>query len=253
MCRDYPSPINTNSLSSYNPEPTGTQSATDASMGSGLSSSTSASALSLLAPRSCGSLNSDQATTYMPSGSKGTPSNSKGSPSNSGDSCSSTHHVDAAESVQPQHEVQRPDSTAELDTLSSSPHDQVAEYEPHSALDCHMTEAPACLTEAVGRHLQEFMLTHDSSECTSDLQVCSLPSPPLLTPHCLVCAGPACHCHASGAPASHTLCCLTHWLAASAMKTCIERMLPVMPRLFTLAADAFLLMPHVLIGGVMAI
>ena len=155
-------------------------------MGSGLSSSSSASALSLLAPRSCGSPSTDQATHYAPSSTQGSPSNSKETPTDSGDSCTCTRHVYAAESMQPQHEVQRPDSTAQLDTLSSSPHDQDSEYNLRSASNCHMTEEPACLTEAVGRYLQEFMLTHDSSEFSSDLQVCSLPSPPLLTPHCLV-------------------------------------------------------------------
>ncbi|KAL3130318.1 hypothetical protein ABBQ38_008150 [Trebouxia sp. C0009 RCD-2024] len=174
--QDYPSATATNSLSSYHPEPTDTQSAADVSMESDSTSSSSASALSLFAPRSCGTLCSDQGSPHRASSSKGSPSNSKESPSNSkettlsnsGASCSSTQSADAAESVQPHHEAGRPDTTAQLDTLSSHPNDQPPELYLRSTPDCHTTEEPACLTEAVGRSLQEFMLTHDSTEFTTE-------------------------------------------------------------------------------------
>ncbi|KAL3147801.1 hypothetical protein ABBQ32_002529 [Trebouxia sp. C0010 RCD-2024] len=168
--QDYSSANATTSSVFHHPQPTNTQSATDVSMKHDSTSSSSASALSLFAPRSCGSRCSDQDSPHRPTSSRGSPFNSKETPSNSGVSCSSTHTADGAESVQAHHEAGRPDTTAQLDTLSSNPNDQDPELYHRSTPDSHMTEEPACLTEAVGRSLQEFMLTHDSTEFTSDIQ-----------------------------------------------------------------------------------
>ena len=70
--------------------------------------------------------------------------------------------------------VQQPirNSSAQLDTMSSNHPEYAPASDPNHLSGYNSAEDRASLTEAVSRALQEFMLSHDSSEFTDSFQVC---------------------------------------------------------------------------------
>ena len=104
-------------------------------------------------PRSCGSSHS----------SSGDPTNSPDTPSNS-----TSAAQDAA------HNSDRANSSAQLDTMSSSHPGGDSTSGSLPPVGRHPPEDPAALQEAVSRALQEFMLSHDAADIIEPLQVCSL-------------------------------------------------------------------------------
>ena len=66
-------------------------------------------------------------------------------------------------------------SNAQLDTMSSNHPRNASVSGPYYHMsEGNPVEDPACLSEAVSRVLQEFMLSHDSVDFKESLQVCSL-------------------------------------------------------------------------------